>query len=40
MRFAPPGTDITSPGEPGSLAVSIDGGSATVTWDAASDDTA
>ena len=39
VRFAPAGTDITSPGEPGSLAVSIDGNSATVTWDAASDDT-
>ena len=39
VRFAPAGTDVTPPGSPASLAVSIDGGSATVTWDAASDDT-
>ena len=39
VRFAPAGTDVTAPGQPGSLGVSIDGGSATVTWDAAADDT-
>lgn len=39
VRFAPAGTDVTAPGQPGSLGVSIDGGSATVTWGAAADDT-
>jgi hypothetical protein len=38
VRFAPPGTDISPPSAPRSLDVSLDGNSATVTWDAATDE--